>query len=1196
LPAVGREFEEKDDLRLRTLDEKTMRRRRKWFFLWIFLPVLVVGIFGYLFIHYFLDPALYQKMAEKSLTTELGREVMIGKARISLWGGIGIAFEDFRIKDRSLSSDLLQSKQLILKLKILPLLKREVKWEHIILEGATLHLTRDKSGKLNIFDGTLTAERLKTSRQKTIQILSTLFGGSITLGDGKISFSDESLSPTPLVTEIESFNLHLSKISHEKPFPFRLSGKIGHSAKEGLFSAAGTVQNIPANMDLTKAKLNAQVEIKGLETLHFWRYLKAMLPMETISGSLDLNARYQGDFQGTFKASARMRVKELVFDYPKVFAYILKPKWMNVDLTADYDGKDLTVPQLSIELPELRVKAKGRIYEIGSKEMGLDAEAQSDPFDLSEGKKFIPYRIITPDVSQPLFRADGSGPVQILSVKLSGKIPEIEHCDQPVHAHTLLVEMKVDGAKLKLPWNLPPLENVKGYLDFRDGDLNLRDVEGRVFHSMIDRANGTFYQLLQIPTLQIHGEGRIDLKDLPSFMKIEGLSDDRSGFFSPFTVLSGRADYRLFAKVVLKPPLRFQHQGSYRLWKAHFTHQQIPFPVLIGEGNIKLSNDQLQWSGAKVEFGDSLFLTNGSWRRDEKMNPFKIMVKGKGNLQNLLTVAQSPLFSKMIRPRTEWIEDLSGVAELSFKGEGLAGLKFSSYEGEVIPKGVHLRLKGISSPIILKEGGLSFSNLGIIFSKLRAQSSRSSLTLDGFIKKGNINLSTWGSVDLRTLYAFLRSPLSPKKARAQMDGIQQITGEAEGRLKWLGSTEEGIPSPNEGEIRLSGVSLLHQKIPVPLSQIEGSLLLTSEEIQFVGLKGRIGTSPLTLSGALSRTTFPKSEAEKPSPPSVRLFSFRFQSPQLDLNPILPKREETTTTSFKKFRNLLAHWSFDGKMEVDRGRFRSLQYEDLKIEMKTVGGKLLLHPFQFKGFGGDFWGEGWIQPTEKGIKFEIKPRLSNMETKAFLRTLLRKGKEEKIAVTGRIYIDKVELRGEGEDFKRVKESLDGKLRLELENGVIEKGNILAKIFSILNVSQWFWGRLPDLKTKGLPYRNITATVLVKDGVASTEDFLVDSDAMRITLVGKVDVGKNLIDATIGIHPLVTIDMVLSHVPVAGYIITGKDKAFLSYIYEVKGDLNDPKIEAVPIKGLGENFLGIIQRLLETPIRPFQKIPSGDKEKK
>jgi len=39
----------------------------------------------------------------------------------------------------------------------------------------------------------------------------------------------------------------------------------------------------------------------------------------------------------------------------------------------------------------------------------------------------------------------------------------------------------------------------------------------------------------------------------------------------------------------------------------------------------------------------------------------------------------------------------------------------------------------------------------------------------------------------------------------------------------------------------------------------------------------------------------------------------------------------------------------------------------------------------------------------------------------------------------------------------------------------------------------------------------ATLQIKDGIVSTEDFLVDSDAMKITLRGKVDLGKNFIDA-------------------------------------------------------------------------------------
>lgn len=211
----------------------------------------------------------------------------------------------------------------------------------------------------------------------------------------------------------------------------------------------------------------------------------------------------------------------------------------------------------------------------------------------------------------------------------------------------------------------------------------------------------------------------------------------------------------------------------------------------------------------------------------------------------------------------------------------------------------------------------------------------------------------------------------------------------------------------------------------------------------------------------------------------------------------------------------------------------------------------------------------------------------MEAEAFVRAFLQKGREEKVALTGRVHIDKVELRGEGENFQKLKESLNGSLRLEMEKGVIKKFNVLSKIFSILNVSQLFKGRLPDLTTRGLPYHQIIAHIQVKDGIASTEDLVIDSDAMKITLFGRFDVGKKVIDAKVGIHPLVTIDTVLSNIPIAGYIITGKDKAFVSFIYEVKGDMENPEIEAIPVKSMGEGFLGIIRRLLETPLRPFQK---------
>ena len=1183
-------------------EQNVKTRRRKWALLWILIPIIIVGAFILLLTSYFLDPALYRNVLQKSLTTALDREVSIGTAKLSLWDGVGMTFEDFRIRDPSLTFDLLQSKRLILKVKLFPLLKREIKWKRIVVDRPTLRIVRDKNGQFNLFSShPLTGEKRKETHQNVLEALSSLSGCSLTIRGGEVFFSDESLGDSPLKTEIRSFNFELPKMAIREAFPFHINGKIVHSKKDGQFSVHGTLQNIPEDMDFSKGRIDAEVKIKGIETLHFWPYLEAVLPMKRISGILDLHGQYRGDLHGPFKTSAKITMKDVVFDYPEVFSFILKPKWLNLNFEAEYDTKNFKIPQFLMELPELWVKAKGRVYDIGSKEMGMEAEASTSPFDIAEGKKFIPFRIIAPPVSDRLFRSEGKGSFQAVSIKLSGKLPEIDHCDQPANAHVLSIEAKLDGAQLKLPWDFPILENLKGRLLFQKGDLHISDVEGSIFHSTLEKANLTFFELLHIPTLQLECQGNFDLKDLPSFAKIEGIPEDFSRTLSSIHIVSGEARYSLSAKGLLKDPIRFQQLGIYQLSRARFTHRQIPFPIQIGEGRLELSHNDLKWSETRVTFDHSSLTTNGLWRHGEKNPSLEIMAEGKMDLGDLFALLHAPPFPEEVRSKTDGFESLSGISRFSFKGKSTSGAERFSYEGEFFPREASLVQKGNPLPLILKEGEISFSNSGIGFSKTRVQSGSSSLVLDGWIRGENVNLSTGGALDLKQLFSLMKSPLFPDQIRSQVEGIQELSGRAVVRLKWQGKMEDWIGAFKEGEIRLRGIDLQHREIPVPLSRFEGFISATPGQIRFDDLKGKIGDSPITVSGALSRRSPSSSASSQKVGEGLGLaesgrFSFQISSPHLDLDPLFPKRKEPSPISFEKIRDGLSKWSIDGKIKVDQAKYRSFQCQDLNVEMKTTDGRLFFSSLQFKANGGDLWGEGWVKPTENGIRIEIKPRVSNMEARAFIRALFEKGEEERVMITGRVHIDKVELRGEGENFGRMKESLNGGLRFEMENGVVERFNILSKIFSILNVSQLLKGRLPDLKTKGLPYHQIRANFHVKDGVATTEDFLVDSDAMRITLLGKIDLGKNLIDARIGVHPLVTIDTILSSVPIAGYILTGEDRGFISYFYQVKGNLDDPKIEAIPFKFVEESTWGIVKRLLGTPLRPFQKGPSPNNKEK
>jgi uncharacterized protein involved in outer membrane biogenesis len=1171
----------------RRIRTKPVRRHKKRSIL-ILIPILAAAGVLFALIYSLLDPRLYGKVIQDSLGAAIGREVAIGRAKISLLGGLGIAFEDVRVKDRSKTFDLFQAKTLIVKVKTWPLIKREVRWQRIILDQPVFRLVRNKEGRFNLFDIPLTQEDLKDTHQKMLQTLLTLFGGSFTVRGGTISFEDETLNHPPLTTEIRSLDFEISEVSYQKPFPFRLSGRVHQVRGEGYFSLAGKILNIPETLDLSQGRVEAEMKMRGIDLSGLWSYLKPLLPMKTVSGMLDLEGRYQGDFSGVFKSSARIKIKDPLFDYPQVFASVLTPRWANIGFDFDYDSKNLRVSLISVEMPEIWVKGKGRIYGIGSEGMGLEAEAESGPFDLAAGKKLIPYRIITPEVSDALFRSEGSGPVQIVSVKLSGKMPEIYHCDQPRYAHTLSVALKLNGARVKLPWNLPPFDDLRGPLLFKEGHLNLQEVKARIFQSTLENIKGAFRNVLFTSTLQFQCDGKFDVADLPALAKTDLFSHEVSEALSSINVLSGKADYRLSAKGVLAPPYHFEHRSSYLLSRTRFTHRQIPFPVLIAEGKIDLSNDVLDFSGARVEFGHSSLLMNGSWRHGEKPPLFDITAKGRTDLKDLLILCRTPLFPEEIRAKTKEMEGLSGTGEISFKGKNTPKDSRLSYEVEFLPREVSLSQKRIPFPLVSREGAFTFSNLGVGFSNAKIQFLNSFVFLDGSVKEGQARLLARGSVNLKQLSSLLRSTFFPDQIRAPVEEIQELNGEADVRLRWLGGTGDWIDSLREGQVRLRGVSFLHRKIPLPLSQGEGSLIFTPEWLRFENLKGKLGDTQVILSGASLRSMpSPSSPGSEKAPAGLSRLSFQISSPLLDLDLLFPKKGEGP--SFEKVRDGLSHWDIEGKVEADQVRYSEHLYQGLKVEMKTVDGRLLLSTVHLKAAGGDLWGEGWVEPSDKGVRFEIKPRISNMEAKTFFRTLFQMRDEERILMTGRVHIDKVGLQGEGGNLQEMKGSLNGGLRLEIENGVIERFNLLAKIFSILNVSQLFKGRFPDLKTRGLPFHRITATFQFKEGIASTEDFLVDSDAVRITLVGKVDLRKNLIDARVGVHPLVTIDAVLSNVPIAGYILTGKDKAFLSFVYEVKGDRDDPKIEAIPVKSMGEGLFGILKRLLETPLRPFQKIP-------
>lgn len=179
----------------------------------------------------------------------------------------------------------------------------------------------------------------------------------------------------------------------------------------------------------------------------------------------------------------------------------------------------------------------------------------------------------------------------------------------------------------------------------------------------------------------------------------------------------------------------------------------------------------------------------------------------------------------------------------------------------------------------------------------------------------------------------------------------------------------------------------------------------------------------------------------------------------------------------------------------------------------------------------------------------------------------------------------ELSAKGETADEFKRTALGSVTLRIEEGSLQRFAILSKIFSILNVSQLLKFQLPDMVSGGMPFNKITAALEVKDGVVSTDNLFVKSDAINISAVGKADMARDELDVTIGVQPLQTVDKVVSRIPIVGWILTGKKHSLVTAYFEARGKLADPSVTAVPVKSMAKGIFNIFKRVFELPARLF-----------
>ncbi|MFQ5585382.1 MAG: AsmA-like C-terminal domain-containing protein [Thermodesulfobacteriota bacterium] len=943
--------------------------------------------------------------------------------------------------------------------------------------------------------------------------------------DGNVLFSDGAVDGTPSY-EMGAITITLSNKREE-----RLFSVAGTIFPDTTFDLSGRVQGTGAAAELTGGG-----EIKGIETALLTPYLKPYLNGVRLDAKADLSTDFTF-LKGAVDLKGRIAYQSLKAAIPSLFTRPLSSQSGSAQIAVvrKDDVTDIAVSHVKVLFGAFTINGGGS-FQLGTgrDRVALHIEDIRIPLAALEEQlshTLLPARLkgLKDDVTFT------GGEVVINDLTLSGALDEMTESALYKRAGSLNANLTLNNAAFRhrrLPYTATGLS---GSLAMENGAITLHSLQGSYGGSAIKELNGVMGDGAYTVNLKAAVDGaelthtlKTVLRDRipPSIEKIEA-----TGTATIDLVLKGREGWD-------KLP---SYSGKVILHEAGILHDDFPIPLHSLTGTVAFDRDTLTLTG--IEGG----LGKGSVALDGKIADYR---------------------GKKLRPSLDFSGLLTeDVVEASFK-ERLPndfsikeGIPFSgkatARKGETIID-AHLDSTAASInlyPFIAKGKGVPFTadlhlaskDTGLAIKRADVKMGRSSMALKGVLQKGG------GSYSLSLISKNLRfndlDRLSPY-LEDEFDSSGALSLDLQLEQK---SRKKGIRI--RGEARIEGGSFSTPFLLRNISRFDGV-------VRFDGAtaKGRIDSFMLgssSFSGEVDLSSI-----------SDRTMAFNLTSSYLDLDDFEGKESRGATQESSFFSTITG----SGTVTVKKGQFFFLKVSACDAEVALTGDRLRFSPVSCTISDGLVSGEVEYLTANLPDLFSLSLTLNNVELASFLRDL---GVERRI-ITGKVS-GPLQLSGR-RWVTPLRKGFNGTAALSSREGKLWRFLVINKIFSIVNIIS-----IDELLRDGLPYKLLSGDLVLKDGIVTSENIFFNSDSMRLSALGSIDLVNSTIDSTLGMHPFVTIDKIITNIPIAGWIIGGDEKSTVKMYYEIKGPLKKPDIKPIPVKSLGKSVFGILQRLLETPVR-------------
>jgi hypothetical protein len=967
---------------------------------------------------------------------------------------------------------------------------------------------------------------------------------SITGGQVKIKGSPFSL---------QSLFLKVSRNGGETP------GQVIHLKTALGFRGQYIPFHLQGHMRYGKGEAKAWVDFTGeaLKIPVSWVPWPRFAPFS--AGLIDVGFHAAGRPGDSFSAGGTFHGRSLRFaisqeDRRKQYAL----SSMSVDFNARLDNGVLKVQIPHAKMFDTSLSAQIS-FEPAKPSPRLGLSIQSPLMPLETFKKIFPTSLVPAWVEKNLFPCLSGGEVAADHFSLIGTLDQIEHLDRPGNARALAMTVSWRNLDvLKNGYSLP-FEAVAGKMEIKRNVLKISRLQTQFGTSTVKDASLTVSPLIgDACVYSIVLDGQFALQDLVTMRQLPWTPGELRKKLTAFTGSSGLLNARLTAVRKENQTVPHIENGTFKFHECTFVHKAFVLPVRVEKGEMQIKDDGPVHFTGSGSWGRSALVVSGS--TDRSIENFTTKVAGTLDLDALAAA----LF-----PGKTWNLHFGEpvACDMDVAKKGVAW----SFAGMIDPhEEAALQVGSLQLNPLGKKGRLSFGLDYIPGKSLRVGS------LDGRFGKSSFSAS--GAVVLsgeKKVTAEMNIPgLFLRDLGVQFEGGSPVAGGfVSGSLHAEFPLNDPLSSTLTGELEARDLGLTLEGHSSPLTGGGFRTLFSGHELTIKFMGFTMGKSSIEIQGTLHGW-------------KALQGSLTVRSDEIDPADFLPgKPRQSPKRGDSFFESLLEH---SAQLAVS---FRASRVNWREMRMGPFTGDGILKKGMFHllnarlhskhGFitvKGDFGGN----ETRK-ITFLSHIRLFEQP----VQDLFHSFNVQRYYIEGQLSTD-ILLSGEGHDKKSLIAGLQGKGKLLVEKGVIRKSNVLIKILDFLSIQKIFRHPPPNLSKEGFYFDKIGADFEMKKGVLSTENLMMRSPVFNGAAQGTLDLPRTWVKADFGVQPLVTLDSLVSKIPIVGYILTGKNKALLVYYFKVEGPLSSPDVKYVPLKNWGNSIMGYITRIFLTPPRLFEKL--------